>query len=99
MKIMMKKSPQTVNTPDPKKMYPTFYGVGSSVVPSKAFLSGGSPREIPKLTSQFKTVAIETALSCIISLMYNQVIGPEEHSKRPMKSITIISNSKYYSLR
>lgn len=39
-------------------------------------------------TVQFKTVATLTDLSCIISAMYNQVIGPEENSKTAMKAFT-----------
>jgi len=39
-----------------------------------------------KLISQFSTVAILTALSYIISAIYNHVIGPDENSKRDMKT-------------
>jgi len=48
----------------------------------------GVIRLIIKLTIQFRTVATLYDLSCIISDMYNQVIGPEENSKIAMKTKT-----------
>ena len=41
-----------------------------------------------KLIPQFITVAIEEPLSCIISAIYNQVIGPGPNSKIQMKTNT-----------
>lgn len=38
-----------------------------------------------RVTSQLRTVAMLTALSCMISLIYSQVIGPDENSKAAMK--------------
>jgi len=52
----------------------------------------GVIKEINKLTSQFKTVAILTDLSCMISAMYNQVIGPDENSNNAMKRSTRIKD-------
>lgn len=41
-----------------------------------------------KLMPQFITVAMELPLSCMISAMYNQVIGPGPNSKIIMKTKT-----------
>ena len=44
--------------------------------------------EITRFINQLRTVATETDLSCMISAMYNQVMGPEENSKTAMKART-----------
>lgn len=43
--------------------------------------------EITRFISQLSTVATLTALSCIISLMYSQVIGPDENSNTAINDI------------
>lgn len=44
--------------------------------------------EMMRFINQLSTVATETDLSCIISAMYNQVIGPDENSNTAMKAST-----------
>lgn len=52
-----------------------------------ALTRGGHIILMIKFTVQFITVASETALSCIISAMYNQVIGPDANSKNTINAI------------
>ena len=47
--------------------------------------------EMMRFINQLSTVATETDLSCIISAMYNQVIGPDENSNTAMKASTRIT--------
>ena len=80
----MKRVPRVVEHPTAMKMYPIL----SSPIADTNF---GVTKLMTKLTSQFNTVATLTDLSCIISAMYNHVIGPDENSKHAIKTITKIT--------
>jgi hypothetical protein len=73
--------PQKVNTPDPKKIYPTFPDRSINYYVKKL---------TNKFITQFNTNAIERLLSCIISDMYSKVIGPVVNSKIQMNDKTNI---------
>ena len=58
---------------------------------SITFTNRGIDILITKLMNQFKKVPIDTALSYIISAMYNQTIGPDENSKKHINSNTQVT--------
>lgn len=70
----MKRVPNNVITPRTINIYPTLSS-------PTALTKYGVPIAIPKFTTQFITTAIPSDLSCIISAIYNHVIGPDEISK------------------
>ena len=81
MKKKIKIVPSTVRPPTEIKMYPMF----SSPID---LTNPGVIIEITRFISQLRTVATDTDLSCMISAMYNQVIGPDENSNTAMKAST-----------
>ena len=85
MKKYMKTAPQNDSTPTVMKIYPIF----SSPIDLTRF---GVIKLITKLTIQLRTVATLYDLSCMISAMYNHVIGPDENSKKAMNTITSVTD-------
>jgi len=77
MKKKMKIVPSVVRAPTLMKMY----GIVSSLAITGVMI------EITRFISQLRTVATLTALSCMISLMYSQVIGPDENSNTAINDI------------
>lgn len=76
----MNRNPRKERTPTVMKMYPIL----SCPI---ALIIAGMVALITKLTIQLMTVAILTALSCIISAMYNHVIGPGPNSNSEINTM------------
>jgi hypothetical protein len=75
----MKRVPRKVIAPKKINIYPTLSSPTASI-------KYGVPIAITKFTIQFITTAIPSDLSCIISAIYNQVIGPDDISKNSTNS-------------
>lgn len=87
----MKSVPRVVRTPTATNMYPMLL--------SPIFLTrDGVIMEITRFISQLSTVATDTDLSCMISAMYNQVIGPDENSNTVIKARTKITVGMVHTL-
>ena len=81
MKKKMKIVPSVVRPPTAIKIIPILSF-------PMAFTRPGVMIEITRFINQLRTVATDTDLSCIISAIYNQVMGPEENSKTAMNART-----------
>ena len=93
MKTKIKISPTKEKAPQAMKTYPTrLLCVPSSVMDLTRY---GMVPEMITTMAQFMAEAKEVALSCIISDMYNQVMGPDVNSNTIMKR-TSITRDGYY---
>ena len=84
MKKKMKIVPRVVRPPTAMNIIPMLSF-------PMAFTRPGVMIEMTRFINQLSTVATDTDLSCIISAMYNQVMGPEENSKTAMNARTRIT--------